>query len=353
MTANRLGPTEHRALFRLIRETPNKSLHFLTAFLAFLMSGNASATASINQTGYCEARGYLNGATGFEFCDIYNGIENKTNFAAISTNNIKTAQQITLINSAWRQNQDTYPEIPFAYAIYETRGKYGNIGVRTGAAIGGNLGFDAPFGATGGQAYAQATVASLDTFTLRSSNLPLYSSVNVNLRYFLTGQQGSSASDFNINVYSRLSGYIYIHELDNASRPALFEQFCASTSACALENSAAESVFGINSNITFALLIGVTYAFESVITSESVATADLRGNADLMLFRAGATHLQAFNSLHTYLTPTSDDFSIDTESGHDYAFSATPVPEPRTYALMLAGLCAVGLSARRRESISR
>jgi hypothetical protein len=37
------------------------------------------------------------------------------------------------------------------------------------------------------------------------------------------------------------------------------------------------------------------------------------------------------------------------QGGGSFNFVATPIPEPETYALMLAGLCAVGFMARRRQ----
>ena len=37
------------------------------------------------------------------------------------------------------------------------------------------------------------------------------------------------------------------------------------------------------------------------------------------------------------------------QGGGSFNFVAAPIPEPETYALMLAGLCAVGFVARRRK----
>ena len=39
----------------------------------------------------------------------------------------------------------------------------------------------------------------------------------------------------------------------------------------------------------------------------------------------------------------------DLSHGNLYAFGVTPVPEPETYSLMLAGLAAVGWLSRRRK----
>ena len=57
-------------------------------------------------------------------------------------------------------------------------------------------------------------------------------------------------------------------------------------------------------------------------------------------FNTGA--VSGSNSYHLYLSGFGSGFSVD-------AVSVSPVPEPESYAMMLAGLGAMGLMARRRR----
>lgn len=82
-------------------------------------------------------------------------------------------------------------------------------------------------------------------------------------------------------------------------------------------------------------------------------TLPLVGDLSLNVNHASSKQAREWSSSYTYgtarhwvdvLTP---GVTISTASGFDYA---SPVPEPQAWALMLAGLCAVGLGARRRAA---
>lgn len=95
------------------------------------------------------------------------------------------------------------------------------------------------------------------------------------------------------------------------------------------------------------------YSQSAVFTTAVGQTVHLVGDLSLSFNHRSSTLARDWSSGYTHgaaiyridvLTP---DVDVSTGSGFDYA---TPVPEPRTWALMLAGLCAVGLSVRRRAA---
>jgi hypothetical protein len=57
--------------------------------------------------------------------------------------------------------------------------------------------------------------------------------------------------------------------------------------------------------------------------------------------------VEALNSAHTFITASDSNIQLVALSGHNYA---PPVPEPGTYALLLAGLAMVGQTVRRRAA---
>ncbi len=59
------------------------------------------------------------------------------------------------------------------------------------------------------------------------------------------------------------------------------------------------------------------------------------------------TALTSFINAEGTVTPTANGFMIDNGGGSLHF--AAPIPEPETYALMLAGLAVVGFVARRRR----
>jgi hypothetical protein len=59
------------------------------------------------------------------------------------------------------------------------------------------------------------------------------------------------------------------------------------------------------------------------------------------------TALTSFINAEGTVTPTASGFMIDNGGGSLHF--AVPIPEPETYALMLAGLAVVGFIARRRR----
>lgn len=247
------------------------------------------------------------------------------------------------VEAAWNQDSDPIPNSPIAYAVYNTKGTYSDIGLTVGTAV---AGYTRTFGSIG--AGAEASVTSVDTISIVINTLSAGSEVNVRLRYFLTGTQGASVDRaYAVSTGSALTGYI---SLTNQGSSVLFENFCVATFDCG--NGVYSSVFGITLDTELYLRVGAEYELISSIQGGSGSSLSFYNDGAPSTLHGGSTHLRSFNSLHTYLTPTSDDFYIETESGHNYTFTAASVPEPGTCALMLAGLGTVWLTARRRKSLS-
>lgn len=89
---------------------------------------------------------------------------------------------------------------------------------------------------------------------------------------------------------------------------------------------------------------GQVTAFHHISTAQDVANGMTAGSA--------STAYDALNTARTYFTVLTDGATMSWASGHDYSapVAVTPVPEPSTYALMLAGLGLVGWIARKRKA---
>lgn len=112
--------------------------------------------------------------------------------------------------------------------------------------------------------------------------------------------------------------------------------------------------------ITFDQMVGtLVVALSNDNTSDSInfglTPSFLYGNVTNVGTQINLTQASGglvwFNNVNS-LTVTNVN-SNGVNDGYDLAFHAVPVPEPETYALMLAGLGLVGFAARRRHGAAR
>lgn len=230
-------------------------------------------------------------------------------------------------------------------AVSRARADYGSLGiyasvVSTGSATG-----------AGGVAETTAWATFNDTLTVTSSLLPFGSPVT--LRYdFSLNRSVNISESYQTAPTGHASGYLYTGltmsrngtegvnqnwcagDCSNLNLPALGAVQIASagidtfSGQMQLQVGDVVSVFSSLSTFSRAILSGITFATPT--------------------FGTYSTEVRSFDSAHPYFRIEGQDAFLVAASGHDYTM---PVPEPGTYALLLAGLAMIGQTVRRRAAL--
>lgn len=98
------------------------------------------------------------------------------------------------------------------------------------------------------------------------------------------------------------------------------------------------------------ITFGQGFAIDAFITTSASTLAGANSTVNSFSNFGNSIYWGGITSITSASGATTTDFSALGDTGHDWEVSAVPVPEPETYALMLAGLAAVGAAARRRKA---
>jgi hypothetical protein len=231
----------------------------------------------------------------------------------------------------FRESADVFSFPSSAKATYGLRGSYGYVGAL--AIAEGNAG---PYGGNvSAESRAQASFSDRIQITseIYSTGTPVWLIYTVLVR----GQATSSASQ---GSYARatLESSVQVNTDD-----PIFDSFCSGDlplGSCTQALSGNESVF------TYRRQVRIGDSFDMALNISSIA---IIGTGSTALYPSGSAEARVEYARTSYarVNPEMQGVELVSESGFDYT-SAIPVPEPGTYALILAGLGGVGLAAKRR-----
>jgi hypothetical protein len=117
-----------------------------------------------------------------------------------------------------------------------------------------------------------------------------------------------------------------------------------------------KSQVGVSGQLRVTPLPGVTTSTPIVASAPFVAnsfgdfaTTDWAAFTAPVIVDTKMANVTVQNILNSYVSKTADGYAFIEKKEAFLVVGVTPVPEPETYAMMLAGLCTLGFLARRRR----
>ena len=193
-----------------------------------------------------------------------------------------------------------------------------------------------------GSAYGNSAMRLIDTITITSATLADGEAVSVEFELFLdsaVAASGQYVSAVSAQSFLALWDAGHGYDLANGYYPSDYQQLANYSSTYSDTSSNGLTSIKLIYNTTVGASFDVSLALGLYAAADFYQTGD------------GKTGSSSNASGSAWFTiATGPDFSYLAASGHEYNGALPPVPEPETYAMLLAGLGLVGFAARRRLS---
>lgn len=193
-----------------------------------------------------------------------------------------------------------------------------------------------------GQGNATTNLSAIDTLTVTSSTLNFGDAVTLN---FVINLDSTVAASGQFVPVSSVLANLYLWDAGFGGQMA-YDHYITQGSLSNFTSTYGDtSTNGLN---TF------SFSYNTTVGASFDVEFNLILNANAQFFATGNGPITSDSSAmgNAWFTVTGNGINLASLSGTDYS-SLPPVPEPGTYAMMLAGLGLVGWSARRRLSTAR
>jgi len=192
------------------------------------------------------------------------------------------------------------------------------------------------------QTHAGAQSSWHDPFSIQSSTASVGTPVDVrvNVVIGITAFNTHVISDF--DPFARVTGQV---NFSTSYLPGNNVDLCFDSWGTACSGPGGLNV-GLNEfSFDVQFRVGDAFTWSSLFTAE----AQVSTNSFSSFLGSGTVEISALNSADTYFTVLTPGATMVWASGHNYSL-LTPVPEPASYAMMIAGLAFVGWARRRATS---